>query len=99
MRRSVSIREAAEQDIVHAVDWYESRASGAGLRLVEEIRVGLHALADGFDGSPHPHVSDVRRLLLRRFPYGIVFVADEARVEVLALEHLRRRPGYWRSNG
>jgi toxin ParE1/3/4 len=96
MNRTISIRDAAEQELTDALAWYEARAAGAGTRLLDHVHAALNVIADGFDGSPHPEVDGVRRFLLRRFPYAIAFVVDERLVEVLAFEHLRRRPGYWR---
>jgi plasmid stabilization system protein ParE len=96
MTRSVSVRQAAEEELAAALDWYEARARGTGTRLLAQVRAALDVMADGFDGSPHPEVGGVRRLLLTRFPYAVVFVAEGDHVEVLAFEHLRRRPGYWK---
>ena len=38
---------------------------------------------------------DIRRRLLKRFPFGILYVATIDEIVVLAVMHLRRRPGYW----
>jgi toxin ParE1/3/4 len=39
---------------------------------------------------------DVRRCLVNRFPYGVLYSVESDRVYVLALMHLHRRPGYWK---
>lgn len=39
----------------------------------------------------------VRRLLIERFPYSVVFVQHGNDVRVLAFAHHKRRPGYWRN--
>ena len=96
MPRTVSIRDAAEEELAAALEWYEARVPGTGARLLDHVRTALASLAEGVDGSPHPFVEGTRRLLVQRFPYAIAFVADADHVEVLAFEHLRRRPGYWR---
>lgn len=45
-------------------------------------------------GSPLP--AGRRRVLLRRFPYAVIYrELDAARVRVLAVAHFRRRPDYW----
>ncbi|WP_437650338.1 hypothetical protein [Sorangium sp. So ce362] len=41
----------------------------------------------------------MRRLLLQRFPYGVLYAVELKRVFVLAVTHRRRRPGYWRGRG
>jgi hypothetical protein len=38
----------------------------------------------------------VRRALLHRFPYSVVFLPLATELRVLAIAHLHRRPGYWR---
>ena len=43
-----------------------------------------------------PHDFGTRRIVLRRFPFAIVFRKVVAGVEIIAIAHGRRRPGYWR---
>jgi plasmid stabilization system protein ParE len=44
-----------------------------------------------------PQVEEhTRRYLLRRFPYAVIYRAQAERVLVVAVAHMRRRPGYWR---
>ncbi len=44
------------------------------------------------------HVTiEIRRALLARFPYALVFLVREDEVRVLAVAHAKRRPGYWLS--
>jgi hypothetical protein len=37
--------------------------------------------------------------LLRRFPFGLVYRLGVEEVQVVAVAHLHRRPGYWKSRG
>ena len=43
-----------------------------------------------------PEPLGVRRLLLRRFPYAIVYVELDDEIRVLAIAHTSREPGFWR---
>lgn len=36
-----------------------------------------------------------RRYILRRFPYGIIYKVTVEELQILAIAHHRRRPGYW----
>jgi len=36
-----------------------------------------------------------RRYILRRFPYSIVYQLTAEELQILAVAHQRRRPGYW----
>jgi hypothetical protein len=38
---------------------------------------------------------DVRRFLVKTFPYGIVYAPFEHEIFLLAIMHLRREPDYW----
>ncbi|MBM3267663.1 MAG: type II toxin-antitoxin system RelE/ParE family toxin [Candidatus Sericytochromatia bacterium] len=38
-----------------------------------------------------------RRLVLHRFPFAVIYRIQADEVQVIAVMHLRRRPGYWRS--
>ena len=38
---------------------------------------------------------EIRRALLTRFPYAIVFLIMSEEIRVLAVAHAKRRPGYW----
>jgi plasmid stabilization system protein ParE len=40
---------------------------------------------------------DVRRCLVRRFPFGIYFTIEPDEIVVWAIMHLHRQPGYWRA--
>ncbi len=40
---------------------------------------------------------EVRRKVLQRFPYSILYTAERWRVWVVAVAHHKRKPDYWRS--
>jgi len=37
----------------------------------------------------------IRRALLPRFPYAVIFMDLGEHIRVLAVAHAKRRPGYW----
>jgi toxin ParE1/3/4 len=39
----------------------------------------------------------VRKWALRWYPFCLFYVVLDARLVILAVAHVRRRPGYWRS--
>jgi toxin ParE1/3/4 len=97
---AVRILEAAAAEAAEAAAWYESHRAGLGRDFREDFRLGLDVLREGLvPGSPWPGLDDrgVKRILLKRFPFSLVFVAAGAGVIVLAVAHHRRRPAYWRS--
>ena len=75
--------------------YYDQRAPGLGGQFVKEIDASINRILDAPDRW-HCVEEDVRRYLVRRFPYGILYTIEESYVLVVALMHLSRAPGYWR---
>src|SRR5439155_23348638 len=75
------------------------RRPGLGLEFLAAIRAAVELIQrDPAGGSRVPGVKDevpARRIVLRRFPYAVVFLELETEVRILAFAHARRRPGYW----
>jgi len=40
---------------------------------------------------------DIRRALVHRFPYGVLYVLERDRLLIIAVMHLHRQPGYWQN--
>ena len=85
----------ARDELAAAVAFYERQAKGLGAELSAEVRRSLTRLsALPYSGSPAEE--DVRRAFVRRFPFAIVYRPESDRLLVLAVMHLRRKPGYWK---
>lgn len=93
------LHPGAELDLTSAGDWYEQQVPGLGSDLAEEFERALEAIAERPSAWPRwPGVSQdlaVRRFLLARFPFSIAYVVEGHEAVVLAVAHVRRRPGYW----
>jgi len=72
---------------------------GASLSAAERF---LEALADAIEdvsNSPQQFPifhAGIQRALLRRFPFLVMFRQQSDKIEIIAVAHGRRRPGYWR---
>ncbi len=99
MSRLVLIEPEAEQEIRAARDWYEERREGLGADFVDCVDDAVKRIGEVPTASaPVPGVPEhleVRRVFLKRFPYAAVFVEQDEAISVVALAHLKRRPGYW----
>lgn len=97
--RRVQIEAAAKAELAAAIEWYEEQSPGLGAELhaaVDEVMERLKTPPDG--GTSVPNVAaelGVRRIFTKRFPYGVIYVVRDDTVSVIAVAHLRRRPGYW----
>lgn len=86
---------AAEAEHLETVAFYESRQAGLGRVYLAEFEEALSRLT----AAPHRYrierKPDIRLLSLVRFPLKIIFREIDTSVQILALAHKRRRPGYW----
>ncbi|MCB9674674.1 MAG: type II toxin-antitoxin system RelE/ParE family toxin [Alphaproteobacteria bacterium] len=79
--------------------WYEEREVGLGYGLFDEVtRVAIDAAETPGVWPLFPDVRvelEVRRRVLRRFPYVLAFKLVGDALVVIAVAHARRKPGYW----
>lgn len=90
-----SFHPEAEEEFEAAVAWYEERETGLGLDFAAEVREAIRLTQSMPLAWPRME-EDVRRILVHRFPYGLLYSVDNDRLRILAVMHLRRQPGYWR---
>jgi plasmid stabilization system protein ParE len=86
----------AEQEAREAFLWYWRHDPQVGLRFELALTAALERAAEAPEHGPVVDAG-VRRLLVEGFPYGVLYAVEPERVVVLAVMHLHRRPGYWRS--
>jgi toxin ParE1/3/4 len=94
MTRDIVIRPEAEADLAEAFAWYENRCPGLGSEFLLCVDAALNAM----QRNPEMHATlhkDVRRALVRRFPFGVFDVVEESRIVVLAVFHAKRDPRGW----
>ncbi len=96
---TLRLHPEANAELVASAEWYEQQQSGLGSAFSSEVFRALDAIAEHPDTWPlwpgvH-HTPPIRRFLLPDFPFALSYVVLEDRVVVLAVAHVRRRPGYW----
>lgn len=89
---------AARAEFSAAVSYYEEQQIGLGSRFLAAVE----STTSRIRRTPFLHrliEEDVRKIRVRRFPYAVIYRAREQVIEIIAVMHLRRRPGYWRTRG
>ena len=94
MSRTLQFTEATRADLADAYDWYEEQRAGLGEEFRSELAVAFTLLAEFSDAGPIVHLN-LRRLLLRRFPYAVYYGVVGAVIEVRGCLHLHRDPRAW----
>ena len=84
----------AQKELDDAVAWYNRQASGLGLEFLDELDRAVRR-AVTFPMSCPEIEPGIRRCLLARFPYGLIYGVNRGAIVVIAVAHLHREPRYW----
>jgi len=90
----VSFHRLAERELNDAALYYEHESPGLGVRFLDEIERYIDAIAKNPNAGKKVR-GEVRRRILRKFPYGILYSVKDDGIRILAIMNLRRRPTYW----
>jgi toxin ParE1/3/4 len=85
----------ARVEVHAAASWYRERSSEAASGFSDAVASGIQSIREHPEAWPAWRRSDVRRRVLRRYPYSIFYVLDREMIVIVAVAHHRRRPGYW----
>lgn len=91
------VRPEALDELLEAQSWYEGRATGLGL---EFARASDAAVARVFRMPfAFPRIeAEFRHVIMRRFPYSVIYYPSESELVVVSFFHHRRKPGSWLGN-
>lgn len=90
----VRLLEPALSELNDAFVWYESQSSGLGTRFLDEFDLAVRKIA-AYPLASAEIADGLRRCLLSRFPYGIIYGIDSEAIIIVAVAHLHREPRYW----
>ena len=95
---TVRLTSATQADLAEALRWYRRHRAGLDTRFLDAFDSALHAI------SRHPEIGaivegDVRRHLLRGFPYAVFYLAQGGEIIVLGCMHGARDPESWPGSG
>ncbi|TPQ28229.1 type II toxin-antitoxin system RelE/ParE family toxin [Methylomonas koyamae] len=91
---NVEFLAAAETELDQAYQWYEQQQSGLGKQFLSEFDAAIRRIT-AFPTSYVLIDTDIRRCLIKRFPYGVLYGIDRQSIIVVAVAHLHRKPDYW----
>ena len=95
MNLNITIRPDAEADIENAAFWYEKQRPGLGNDFLDEVQSTLKILTENPCLYPVVH-KNIRRALIRRFPFGLYYFIDKKFIIVAAVMHSSRHPENWK---
>jgi toxin ParE1/3/4 len=90
-----SYHKRARAELLEATRYYVEQGGTLGGDFLDEIERGVAFILENPEGAPVISAEGVRRKVLARFPYSLLYLAGPDRIRVVAVMHHRRRPGYW----
>ncbi len=94
--KPVVFHPQALEEAIEAVRFYEERQIGLGKRFIDS----LHDSINRIRRNPllYRKVNgETRKCRLLRFPYGAIYRCHDEHIQIIAVMHLRRKPGYWKT--
>lgn len=91
----LSFHPEAIEEYIATYGWYYERGVHLGAAFETEIDRAARLIYESPKRWPI-YAKKFRRLLVRRFPYSLIYEIRESGPVVLAITHVRRKPGYWK---
>ena len=85
----------AREEFLAAIDYYNNAEPGLGMSFYAEVESAI-ALVEAYPDMWTEIGGNIRRCLVRRFPYAILYSKEDDSIFVYAIMHTKREPGYWR---
>jgi plasmid stabilization system protein ParE len=90
----VSYHPAAKLEVFDAFDWYQSHSQRAAENFQREVERAQTAIQESPERWP-AYLVGTKKYLLKRYPYLVVYHVAQSGIEIVAIAHASRKPGYW----
>jgi plasmid stabilization system protein ParE len=94
VRRTVKFLEEATAEYWDAVAWYADRSLALADRFITAVRGAADRISQ-WPGRGGPYLAGTRYWSVRGFPYLLIYREVDGEIEIVAVSHGRREPGYW----
>lgn len=95
-RPSVDLHPEAIAEARAAFLWYAERNPSAANSFMFALDHAVREIRSNPERWPL-HLHGTRKFLLRHFPYAVIYRQTATAVQIIAVAHGRRRPGYWKT--
>ena len=94
--REIRFHPLALSEAETARAWYAERNPHVADLFVAEIERAVERISQFPEGSPRIRGA-ARRFVFPKFPFSFIFRVESKFIEIIAVAHHRRRPGFWSS--
>lgn len=93
----IELHPEVYEEIVFSMQWYEERALNLGYEFLEQINFSIQRISEEPEvWSFYDSKKKLRKFLIHRFPYAIIFIYEFPILKIIAVANLKRKPGYWK---
>jgi len=96
MSLPIRLLPEAASEFEDAVEWYEQRVTGLGNDFYSRVKLVIRSIT----ATPRAHAKiygDVRKAVVSRFPFIVLYREDPDEVGVISVFHTSRDPSEWQS--
>lgn len=92
--KRIEFISVAREEFLAEVAYYNSVQAGLGVRFTTAVEKAA-MLASEFPDIGSASVLGTRRVIVKDFPFSIVYKSFSDRLIIFAIPHQSRRPQYW----
>jgi len=86
----------ALQEYEESALYYKKISRELAISFIDSVEKGIEKILENSRAWPIID-EDVRRHLIKRFPFGIYYTIERDYILILAVMHMNRKPGYWKN--
>ncbi len=87
--------QEARIEFLESITYYESQQPGLGHRFIDAVFEAVRRI-EAYPNMYHlVGFNECRQCRIPKFPFGIIYRISNKRIEIVAVMHLHRKPGYW----
>ena len=86
----------ADEELSEAAKFYEAHSTGLGSDYLNEVQHAIDLVCE-FPELGQAVDPGLRRVVLHRFPFSLIYSVEAESIVIVAVAHQRRRPDYWKT--
>lgn len=90
------INPFAEQDLKDTKNWYDLQKEKLSIEFIEEVDILFKRIINNPFQFPVTKKNKIRKALVKRFPFSVLFYIEEDIINVFAVFHTYRNPNTWK---
>ena len=91
-----SFHPSAIAEFISAAEYYREIQNDLALDFIKEVYLAIERIIQFPEAWPNISPG-IRRSLCKRFPYGVLYSIAGNEIFIIAVMHMMKKPGYWKT--